>query len=55
VRERDLDPAGVERLLDPAIHLPSDPPLLDGPGRDPTLDDDRRLGKLVYAEDLQRL
>lgn len=50
VRKRDLDPLGIEGLLDPPIHFSADPPLFDGLSLDPALDDDGRVGKLVDPE-----
>jgi hypothetical protein len=38
MREGDLNAFGVERLLDTPVHFSSYPPLLNGFGLDPTLD-----------------
>ena len=40
---------GIERILDPAIHLPTDPLLFEWLGLDATLDHHGRRRKLVYA------
>src|SRR5258705_13071270 len=52
VRERDFDPFGIERVPDPALHLPTNPPLFVGLGLDATLDHHGRVRKLVHAQHL---
>ena len=51
--EGNLDAQLVEPLLDAAIHLPADPPLLDGRGLDAGLDHDGGIGELIHPHHLQ--
>jgi hypothetical protein len=55
VRERDIDPFGIEHILDPTIHLPTNPPLFVGLSLDATLDHHGRVPKMVHAQHLERL
>ena len=50
----DLDSFRIERVLYPAIHLPTHSPLFEWLGLDATLDHHGRVRKLVHAQHLQR-
>src|SRR5690349_17316851 len=55
MRKRHLDTLGIEGILDPAVHLTADPPLLNRFGLDPAFDDDGGIGKPIDSPHLQRV
>ena len=53
MRIGDFNAPGIKGVLDPAVHFPTDGPLVDRNGLNPEFDDDRGVSEAVYSQHFQ--